>query len=110
MHVIDDIIDNMQTRQIAGLDCFEGPCNEMMFERAVQNLNAARFVGVQSDLKRVEAHMEAAFGWAPVTVKNSHVSTKPMLRFIDDELFSKIYHCESFDARLYNIASRLAAQ
>jgi hypothetical protein len=108
--VVDDIIDNIQTRQLAGLDGFEGPCNEMMFMRAVKNLYAARFVGVQSDLQRVEAHMEAAFGWAPVSIKNVHVPLKPMFRFIDDELFRKIYHRESFDARLFNIASKLAAQ
>lgn len=110
MHVADDIIDNMQTRQLAGLDGFQRPCDEDMLARAVEHLHAARFVGIHTDLHRLQARMEAAFAWDPVQVTNSHVPANPMYRHIDDELFRKLYLRESFDARLHNIAVMLAAQ
>lgn len=112
-HYTRAIVDNDQTRRIAGIEPGFGDCTEDLLAKAKQNLSRHfSVVGLTERFDESLVLLKKTIGWSkevnylPLLVNSS----RPRSADIDSRVFAKIVENNNLDMQLYDFASSLLDQ
>jgi hypothetical protein len=100
-YLLDRMIDNPQTRMIAGEIFMRGPCDERTLDRAKRNLENFLLVGVIEETNTFMQAFLSLFKLQPVAIGHTQVTADKVYETVSDELKAKLIAKHRFDAQLY---------
>lgn len=101
-YLMQTMIDNPQTRAMAGYDYFDKPCTEETYQAALRNI--ARDFALAAPAEEVERVMQvlsAIYGGGALAVATPQVTGIKLIDRPGDSLRAALEEKHSFDARLY---------
>lgn len=101
--ILNQTIDNIQTRFLAGEDYMVGECNETTFEAAKQNiLNRFTLTATTENVEIVMSILANHFGFQNIAYSKGQISGMKILTRDNTTLCEELAHKNQFDIRLYN--------
>jgi hypothetical protein len=107
--LLDDgrILDNPQTRMIAGLEAMSGPCTEATLNTAKHNLQSHFvLVGVTEKTDEFIAALLGINGWPAVVYPRAQVTKRKVLEKPPDSLLDRLGEYHECDVQLHEYAVR----
>jgi len=100
------MVDNPQVRMIAGASSMSGPCDEAMYQQAIQNLESHfNLYGPSEKTDEVLNVLVSLYGWPPVAYTSFNITKKKIVDVIDDKLRQQLAEKHHFDTRLHHYVS-----
>jgi hypothetical protein len=101
------LVDNPQTRMLAGRDAMFGACTEETFLLAQRNLDT-RFslVGAVPYVHEFICALLGLHGWPPVLYARAQLTAVRRIHTVDDSLQQLLWSYHHFDVRLHEFATR----
>ena len=103
--LVEVMIDNPQTRLIAGEKYMSGACNNQILEIAKKNLTTDFFlVGVTEDTNTFIQALISILGNQPVAIGRSQVTQHKIITNLSKNIHSALLHKHKYDLELYKFA------
>lgn len=106
-YMLDTMIDNPQTRILAGDSCFTDKCNEEMFNKAIQNIaNCFSFIAPQEAINLVLGLLLNHYGIDAIGIARPQVTGIKVFNETDQEMQNQLSQKHSFDVSLFKYAQQ----
>ncbi|HED14291.1 MAG TPA: hypothetical protein ENI62_11680 [Gammaproteobacteria bacterium] len=100
------IIDNPQTRMLAGVGAMTGVCSEETWGLAVENLASCfSIIGTVENSSEVIRGVLALNGWPAIAYVRAQISAVKAIKSVNSELSGMLYDYHSYDRRLHECAT-----
>ena len=99
------LVDNPQVRMIAGHEYMSGPCNQDIYDKAIQNLHS--YFSLYGPSERTDEILNvliSMFGLMPVAYSSFNVTKRKLIAQISDELNTELKEKHQWDQKLHQYA------